>query len=175
MSGVIVRYEQKKGYGFVRPDRYNEDLFFLKAELPEDLRDIAEEHPEEVRDQRVLFEVRIMPDGKIRALGLARTDAADLHNRGDDPVPPPPEDLDAPMESGDLDDGLADEPPSRSAPLPDLAAKLVHEMQDFLSKNNGRYDLGNFTRKFRGVKRKQLEKYFDVELTTNGSGHIKLR
>jgi len=64
--GVILRFESHKGFGFIDPDDFDEDIFFQRMELPPPLRE--SQHKEQVVGRRVEFEVKTMPDGKKRAL-----------------------------------------------------------------------------------------------------------
>jgi len=66
--GVILRFEPAKGYGFLRPDDIPEDVFFLRSEMPPELREAQDK--EEVIQRHVEFELKTMPDGKLRALRL---------------------------------------------------------------------------------------------------------
>ncbi|CAK0883652.1 unnamed protein product, partial [Prorocentrum cordatum] len=63
-TGTIVTYDEAKGFGFIKADGIDEDIFFLKSELPPELREAPRGR---LVDQRVEFEVRKMPDGKMRA------------------------------------------------------------------------------------------------------------
>merc|ERR1719285_648867 len=65
MSGMIVRFNAAKGYGFLVPDDLDEDIFFLRSEMPQEIQ--AAQSQQEVANTRVEFEVRTMPDGKMRA------------------------------------------------------------------------------------------------------------
>lgn len=96
--GLIVRFDAGKGYGFIKPDHMTEDVFFLKSELPAEL-DPANQ---EVRDQRVEFEIKTMPDGKLRALHLHLIE-------GDEP------------ELRDNDEDMPDEGPMGDEAEPDQA------------------------------------------------------
>lgn len=64
--GHIRSYDSKKGFGFIVPDDLPEDLFYLRSELPPEIGQ-GEPRREQLVDQRVEFEVRTMPDGKLRA------------------------------------------------------------------------------------------------------------
>ncbi|CAE8740752.1 unnamed protein product, partial [Polarella glacialis] len=63
--GTIMNYDAK-GFGFIKSDHIAEDIFFLRSELPPEL-DGREPRRDEVVDKVVEFEVRTMPDGKLRA------------------------------------------------------------------------------------------------------------
>jgi cold shock CspA family protein len=72
-TGVIVRFDAKQkggkeGYGFIKPTEINEDIFFLRSELPQELKDA--QNKDEVINQHVEFKIKSMPDGKLRALSL---------------------------------------------------------------------------------------------------------
>jgi len=67
-TGTIVRFEPMKGYGFITPDDGREDAWFQRSEMPANYR--SAQSKEEVIDLRVEFEVKTMPDGKLRALRL---------------------------------------------------------------------------------------------------------
>ncbi|CAJ1374180.1 unnamed protein product [Effrenium voratum] len=69
-TGVVRSYDAKKGFGFIQTDHMGEDAFYLRSELPPELAGI-EPRREQVVDRRVEFEVRTMPDGKIRAERIA--------------------------------------------------------------------------------------------------------
>merc|ERR1719245_727254 len=67
MKGRIARYSSQKGYGFLTADGC-EDIFFLREEMPQEIRDC--QNMDDVIGQVVDFEVRVMPDGKLRALRM---------------------------------------------------------------------------------------------------------
>merc|ERR1711974_112806 len=70
-TGMILRFEPKKGYGFLKPHDINEDVFFLRQELPMEMRDAQSK--DIVVDREVQFELKTMPDGKLRANNLQLT------------------------------------------------------------------------------------------------------
>lgn len=65
LDGEIVNFDPLKGFGFIRVRDHNEDVYFVKPELPSELA--SAERKEEVIGERVEFEVLVKPDGKIRA------------------------------------------------------------------------------------------------------------
>merc|ERR1719343_924679 len=69
LNGRIARFYPQKGYGFVAPDELDEDIFFLRSEMPQELSQL--DRHEDVVGNRVSFEVRTMPDGKLRAQRMA--------------------------------------------------------------------------------------------------------
>merc|ERR1719382_559487 len=93
MSGTIARYYPQKGYGFLQPDDVDEDIFFLRSELPQELSG-AQNH-EEVCNRRVEFDVRVMQDNKLRAmkLRLLKDGEKTKPKRSDENLPPLEQDL----------------------------------------------------------------------------------
>merc|ERR1719162_472992 len=72
-TGAICSFDAVKGYGFVTPDGLqglHEDVFYLRGELPPDLKDASRE---DLVSKRVEFEVVQMPDGKLRAKRMVST------------------------------------------------------------------------------------------------------
>lgn len=65
--GHIVSYDPTKGFGFVAAEGVPEDVFFPKGELPPELRD---QEKGKVQDKIVSFEIRTMPDGKLRVKNM---------------------------------------------------------------------------------------------------------
>lgn len=65
--GHIVSYDPTKGFGFVAAEGVPEDVFFPKGELPPELRD---QEKGKVQDKTVSFEIRTMPDGKLRVKNM---------------------------------------------------------------------------------------------------------
>lgn len=63
--GVFISFDPQKGIGFIKPQTLDEDVFYLRSEMPRELRDC--DHRDQVVDRRVEFEVKTMPDGKMRA------------------------------------------------------------------------------------------------------------
>eukprot|EP00405_Crypthecodinium_cohnii_P049708 CAMPEP_0206605046 /NCGR_PEP_ID=MMETSP0325_2-20121206/50104_1 /ASSEMBLY_ACC=CAM_ASM_000347 /TAXON_ID=2866 /ORGANISM="Crypthecodinium cohnii, Strain Seligo" /LENGTH=762 /DNA_ID=CAMNT_0054120359 /DNA_START=99 /DNA_END=2387 /DNA_ORIENTATION=+ len=92
LNGQIVRFYPQKGYGFLSPDEIDEDIFFLKTEMPEELRDVD---VDDVVAKRVSFQVKIMKDGKLRAQRMTLLQGrggGQGHHRGED-LPPLSDDL----------------------------------------------------------------------------------
>jgi len=145
LTGEIVRYDMSKAYGFVKPDTLDEDLFFLRVEMPQTLQGATEK--EEIERQRVEFEVCIMPDGKMRAQRMLLQ--GQEHER---------EAL-----SAGRDERGAD------VPLPPLEDSLIVEMEEFLDKNGGHCDYGKFSNVFPKVKKKQLEAHFEITTGERGT------
>lgn len=141
-AGVILRFDPKKGYGFLAPKDINEDVFFLRNELPPELRDAQAK--DEVINREVEFEVKTMPDGKLRALRLVLT-AAGRSNEGRPSKGP----ADGNKQDNDAGSRLLD-------------AALVDEMTDFLRSEGGTFDYGKFANRFPRIKKKQLEEHFNV-------------
>jgi len=144
---VIVRYDPGKAYGFVKSDKHDEDIFFLKAEMPPEIAPCQKR--EEVEHQRVEFEIKTMPDGKLRAQRMELL----------------PDQLEGP-------EGEEDEQPDVS--LPPLDEELVNEMTDFIAQAGGGCDYGWFSSRFAKVKKKQLEGHFDIVPTDRGTQRIEL-
>lgn len=94
LVGEIVNFECPKGFGFVRSPRCSEDIYFVRAEMPQEIS--SAQKKEEVIRRRVEFEVVVMPDGKMRASKMLLLD-------DDVPLPPAEETED------DLDDSLLQE------------------------------------------------------------------
>lgn len=130
-TGRIVRYDSTKGFGFVKSDEHTEDIFFLRGQMPTELG--GAQRKEEVEGRRVEFEVKVMPDGKMRAQRMTLLE----------------------------DQGHEDEPRS-PPPLPDLDDFLLDEMTDVLFANRGGMDYGKFASQFPKVKKRQLEPHFDI-------------
>ena len=68
-SGTVRSYDAKKGFGFIHCDQLNQDVFYLRAELPREL-DHCEPQRSQLVERRVDFEVRQHENGKLRAHGL---------------------------------------------------------------------------------------------------------
>lgn len=149
-TGIILRFEPRKGYGFLKPSDINEDVFFLRQELPEDVR--GTQSKDDVVNREVQFEVRSMPDGKLRAMRLEFTGrSGEGRSKG---TPPPGRPGDHEVDA--LDD------------------VLLEEMKEFLRESGGGFDYGKFANKFKGIKKKQLEEHFDiVNLDERGAGHAQ--
>merc|ERR1712032_1037247 len=135
-----------------KPDTLNEDVFFLRSELPAELS--GAQRKEEVERRRVEFEVRTQAEGKLRASGLALL--------GDDEIPP---DAGA---AGDDDRDKREAPP----PAP-LDEDVLNKMADFLVRHGGGCDYGKFSSVFLKVKKKQLQEHFEV-VTVGGKQRIEL-
>lgn len=144
---MILRFDPGKGYGFLKSDEMDEDIFFARSEMPPELS--SSQRREEVEHQRVEFEVRTMPDGKIRAQRMELL--------GDQPLGPE-HDREEPQE----------------APLPVLDDDLLKEMADFLVENGGGCDYGRFSSRFAKVKKRQLEGHFDIRSVDRGIQRIDL-
>jgi len=144
-TGFIVRFDPAKGYGFVKADQLDEDIFFLRSEMPSELA--GSQHREDVEHQRVEFEVRSMPDGKLRAqrMELAR----------------------------DRSPGRGREERETEA-LPALDPVLLTDMEDFLARSGGRCDYGKFSSHFPKVKKRQLEQHFEFHTGERGIQRIEL-
>jgi len=143
LQGRIARFYPAKGYGFLTPDEIDEDIFFLRSELPKDLQ-LTQRH-EDVVSQRVEFEVRIMPDGKLRGQRMSL-----------------------------LSDGEGKSRKSKDEQLPPLEADLVDEMIDFLVEHGGGCDYGKFSSHFAKVKKQQLKEHFDIASFDRGVQRIEL-
>mmetsp|Transcript_111955 Transcript_111955/g.327381 ORF Transcript_111955/g.327381 Transcript_111955/m.327381 type:complete len:507 (-) Transcript_111955:203-1723(-) len=147
-SGVIVRFDPGKGYGFVKSEEVDEDIFFFRSELPLELS--SRQRREEVENQEVEFEVRTMPDGKLRAQRMELL--------GEPPPANEPSDEEAPQE------------PS----LPPLDEALLGDMAEFLLQNGGGCDYGRFSSHFPKVKKPQLEGHFHIVALDRGVQRIEL-
>jgi len=144
LCGIIVRYDMTKGYGFVKPDSMNEDVFFLRSELPAELS--GAQRKEEVERRRVEFEMRSMPDGKLRASGLAL-------------LP---------------DDNAGEKPAGKDSDRQPLDEDVLAEMADFLAQKGGVCDYGKFSSVFIKVKKKGIRKHFDIVPGEGGRDQIVL-
>uniref|UniRef100_A0A7S2MX99 CSD domain-containing protein n=1 Tax=Zooxanthella nutricula TaxID=1333877 RepID=A0A7S2MX99_9DINO len=131
---MIVRFNSAKGYGFLEPDDLDEDIFFLRSEMPQEIQ--SAQSQQEVANKRVEFEVRTMPDGKLRAQRMTMMQDQ-----------PPP--------------GNRKQRESAEN-LPPLDESLVDEMVDFLAESGGGADYGKFASRFSRVKKVQLEQHFDI-------------
>merc|ERR1712061_298074 len=67
MYGTIIRYDTVKGFGFIECKALPEDIFFLRSEMPPDLKD---EPKDRIMNQYVEFEISRREDGKWRAKRL---------------------------------------------------------------------------------------------------------
>lgn len=147
LTGTILRFNPPKGYGFLAPDELDEDIFFLRSEMPREIADA--QRKEEAVNRRVEFEVRTMPDGKLRAqrMVMLRDQAppAGRHHRDRDQEPA------APLDMG-----------------------LVDEMAEWLADNGGGADYGKFASHFAKVKKKQLEEHFNIFSLDRGAQRIEL-
>jgi len=178
-SGVIRSFESNKGFGFIIPDGINEDVFYLRSEMPPELREC--QHKDQVINKRVEFEIRFMPDGRLRARRMV--------------LFPPPGNSPAPVEErrtlsakgaknivrvGDERDpphggrGAEDDSDDASRRLPSLDGSLVEEMSEFLAESGGGCDYGKFSSRFPKVKKKQLEKHFEIFSLDRGVQRIEL-
>jgi len=146
LRGLIARFNPAKGYGFLTPDEVDEDIFFLRSEMPKELS--GAQSKEEVVNHRVEFEVRTMPDGKLRAQRMVLIED------------------NAPAARGKND--------QRSEELPRLDTILVQEMTEFLASTGGGCDYGKFASKFPKVKKRQLEEHFDFFSLERGNQRIEL-
>eukprot|EP00928_Gymnodinium_smaydae_P087020 TRINITY_DN71382_c0_g1_i1.p1 TRINITY_DN71382_c0_g1~~TRINITY_DN71382_c0_g1_i1.p1 ORF type:complete len:1052 (+),score=293.52 TRINITY_DN71382_c0_g1_i1:258-3413(+) len=147
LTATILRYDLAKTYGFLRPDDIEEDVYFQRCELPPELQDIR--HKDDIEQQRVEFEVKTMPDGKMRAVKITLLEGG----------PPRAE-------------READEREVEVAPLDDA---LVGEMEVFLEDQGGGCNYGAFSQRFQKVKRKQLEEHFMIVEDGNKKLRIELR
>jgi len=138
LVGEIVAFEPMKGYGFVKTSSCAEDIFFQRSGMPEEI--ITAQMREEVVGQRVEFEVRIMPDGKLRAQQMVLL---------------PPEEGQEP----------AGETESTSG---ELTEDLVQEMCDFIAEHGNGVDFGKFSSRFARVKKAQLQKHFLIVMDKSG-------
>lgn len=129
-TGEIVSFEAAKGYGFVKADSGGEDIFFLRSEMPSDIQ--GAQSKDEVIRRRVEFEVKVMPDGKMRAQRMMLLDD-DRGPQGDD-----------------------------TENKSDIEEDLIQQMTDYLADKGNGCEYGAFTRTFRNVKKKTLQKHFDV-------------
>lgn len=149
-QGVILRFEDKKGYGFLKPDEIEEDVFFLRSELPAELRDF--QNKSEIIQRQVEFNVETRPDGKLRALHLQLIgDGLPRENPSRGSREP------------------KDEHPR------ELDEATIVQMTDFLTQNGGSFDYGRFASKFARVKKKQLEGHFNIVAVERGIQHIQLK
>lgn len=99
LRGVIARFQPKKGYGFVSPDEIDEDVFFLRSEMPPEISG-PQRRKEEIVRARVEFEVRVMPDGKLRAQRMVLLEHPPAVGEGD-----PAMDGDGDGEPNEVEDG----------------------------------------------------------------------
>jgi len=156
-TGTVLRFDPKKGYGFLAPDEFKEDVFFLRQELPAELKE--SQNKDDVIGQQFGFRVKTMGDGKLRGMCLELT--GDSPRVGTD-EPRPKKEKKQKEQTEDND-----------APL-DPA--LVDEMTDFLRSNGGAFDMGKFTATFKKVKKKKLQEHFNiVDLQEKGKQRIELR
>lgn len=65
--GTVHSYDVSKGFGFMKAEGLNGDIFFARSELPVELR---EEEKEQLLGKHMEFELKTMPDGKFRARKL---------------------------------------------------------------------------------------------------------
>jgi len=147
-AGVILRFDEKKGFGFLKPEEIEEDVFFLRTEMPPEIRDFKDKS--EVIQRHVEFNVVQMPDGKLRALRLQLTgEGRENRSKG----------------SREPKDDHAKE----------LDEYTVAQMSEFLAQNGGSFDYGRFASKFARVKKKQLEVHFNIVPVEKGIQHIQLK
>lgn len=148
LIGEIVTFEPVKGFGFVRSESCDEDVYFLRPELPEELA--AAERKEEVVGERVEFEVKIMTDGKLRAQQMSRLfpDGDSAPSRGAEPAEP--------------------------AELSELEDDMVQDMADYLAECGNGQDYGKFTNRFPRVKKRKIERHFDILTDEGGRQRVVL-
>jgi len=132
LRGLIARFDPSKGYGFLTPDELDEDIFFLRSEMPKEIS--GAQRKEDAVNRRVEFEVRTMPDGKLRAQRMVLLDEQPTNHRGRD----------------------------QNEPMPALDTGIVEDMTEFLVSSGGGIDYGRFASKFPKVKKRQLEEHFDI-------------
>jgi len=110
-EGEVCSFDATRGYGFIKDDAGGEDVFFSKGELPPGLQAVKER--EDLLTLRVSFEVKTMPDGKMRALRIEVAEVGEGDNGRE-------------FEEGVFDDRAPDEddfvPPEEDVPPEDAAA-----------------------------------------------------
>ncbi|CAE7230117.1 PRDX5 [Symbiodinium pilosum] len=107
------------------------------------------ERKEEVIGERVEFEVKIMSDGKLRAQAISR-----LFSEGDS----------APSRG----------PGAEPAELSELEDDVVQEMADHLADCGNGQDYGKFSNRFPRVKKRKIEKHFDIITEEGGRQRVEL-
>merc|ERR1719440_2388539 len=60
--GPIVRYDPAKGFGFINCEPLREDIFFLRSEMPPEIK---EEGKDKVVNVQVEFQIGHREDGKL--------------------------------------------------------------------------------------------------------------
>lgn len=144
--GTILRFEPRKGYGFLKPSDIGEDVYFERSQLPEEIRD--SQIKDEIVNREVEFEVKTMPDGKMRALNMTLTEAGRSN--------------------------LPRSKPESSEETRELEPALLEEMARLLRTRGGGMDYGMFASTFQKIKKKQLEKHFNI-VGDGKSQRIELR
>lgn len=91
---------------------------------------------DEVLNRQVEFEVRVMPDGKLRAQKM-------LLLEGDLPIP-----RGEAVEEEDV--------------ASDLDEDKIQEMSQYLAKHGNGFDFGKFSNHFPGIKKRKLQPHFDI-------------
>jgi len=66
-SGEVKSYNSEKGFGFITCKAMEEDVFFLKGELPEDVR---EQHGKGLKGRLVAFESQSSKSGRTKAVHI---------------------------------------------------------------------------------------------------------
>eukprot|EP00439_Symbiodinium_sp_Y106_P014526 s4378_g2.t1 len=66
--GIVTSYDSAKGFGFLKVDGIQGDVFFARSELPPELRE--EDKKEKVIHKVIEFELQKKSDGKLRARKL---------------------------------------------------------------------------------------------------------
>lgn len=142
LKGRIARYSEKKGYGFLTPESLDEDIFFLREEMPLEIKDTN--NMDDIIGRYVTFEVRVMPDSKLRAQRMSLTE-----------------------------DSSAGRAQNNEFGYP-LDPNLVHEMVQFVIENGGGCDYSQFASRYPQVHQSQLKEHFDIFDMDRGIQRIEL-
>merc|ERR1712224_617029 len=67
LFGTIRKYDPGKGFGFIASDALQDEIFFLRSEMPPEIK---EEGKDKVIGNQVEFQIGHREDGKLRAQRL---------------------------------------------------------------------------------------------------------
>merc|ERR1712039_280449 len=73
MTGSVKSYNPFKGFGFISSPGVTGDVYFMRLELPDEVRDIRESDQIDLNGRSCSFELALAPDGKFRAKGVVLT------------------------------------------------------------------------------------------------------